>query len=194
MNKIIAREDIHGWFDWEDIYLSALSNTDNGIFVEVGSWMGKSACFMAEHLKASEKNISFFCVDIWDDSFFIDDHSLNVYKKTYGVDTLLDIFKYNLQKYDVLDFVTIKQMTSVEAAKTFEDESLDLVFLDALHDYESVKTDLNAWYPKLKKNGLFAGHDFFWSPDGVQKAVTEFTKQNNLNFKTSNQSWFLEKP
>ena len=69
---------------------------------------------------------------------------------------------------------------SVEKAKDFKDNSLDFVYLDARHDYAGVKEDLEAWWPKLKQGGLFAGHDFV--PDGnlkegafgVQKAVWEF--------------------
>ena len=37
---------------------------------------------------------------------------------------------------------------------TFEDNSIDFIFLDASHKYSDVRDDLNAWYTKIKKGRL----------------------------------------
>ena len=70
---------------------------------------------------------------------------------------------------------------SIEAAKDIEDKSLDLVFIDADHSYESVLQDIKAWLPKVRKGGILSGHDYdypkFW---GVKKAVDELLKNVNL--------------
>lgn len=50
--------------------------------------------------------------------------------------------------------------TSIEAAKDFEDESLDAVYIDAEHDEDSVREDIRAWRPKIKRGGILSGHDF----------------------------------
>ena len=72
---------------------------------------------------------------------------------------------------------------STEVAKTIPDESLDWVFIDADHRYESTKADLEAWFPKVRKGGVISGHDYkhFTVPTpsgdyvfGVIKAVDEF--------------------
>jgi len=49
--------------------------------------------------------------------------------------------------------------SSVEEAAHTEDGGLDVVFIDGKHDFESVKEDVAAWLPKLKKNGMICGHD-----------------------------------
>ena len=65
---------------------------------------------------------------------------------------------------------------SHEAAEMMENESLDFVFLDAQHDYQSVKRDIACWLPKVKKGGLMSGHDYDPNPErnyGVIPAVNE---------------------
>mmetsp|Transcript_53398 Transcript_53398/g.125593 ORF Transcript_53398/g.125593 Transcript_53398/m.125593 type:complete len:158 (+) Transcript_53398:161-634(+) len=68
---------------------------------------------------------------------------------------------------------------SLSAVEDFDDESLDFVYLDAMHEYEFVKKDLIAWWPKVKVGGLFCGHDYKdgYMPHanfGVLSAVDEF--------------------
>ena len=54
----------------------------------------------------------------------------------------------------------------------FVDESVRFVFIDADHSYDAVLSDLKEWWPKLRKGGIFAGHDYgvkAWP--GVKRAV-----------------------
>ena len=55
----------------------------------------------------------------------------------------------------------------------FEDESLDLLFIDGLHTYEQVLIDSRNYYSKVKTGSIFSGHDYTAIP-GVNKAVKEF--------------------
>lgn len=73
----------------------------------------------------------------------------------------------------------IWRMTSVEAARKVPDRSLDFVYIDARHDYESVKEDVAAWCSKVRPGGILAGHDYVDGdlPEGefyVKSAVDEF--------------------
>lgn len=68
---------------------------------------------------------------------------------------------------------------SSEAAKLFQDGSLDWVYLDANHSHKGVLEDLAAWYPKVKNGGMICGDDFlqgryFHTDFGVVAAVNEF--------------------
>ena len=42
----------------------------------------------------------------------------------------------------------------------FADGLFDLVFIDAAHDYESTKRDIEIWRKKVKPGGILCGHDF----------------------------------
>jgi predicted O-methyltransferase YrrM len=84
----------------------------------------------------------------------------------------------------------IVRTTSVEAAKQFEDESLDFVFIDANHQEKFVTEDINAWYPKVRPGGILSGHDYanLRGRDGVDSdnwrvipAVQKFIKQHNYD-------------
>ena len=54
----------------------------------------------------------------------------------------------------------ILRNTSVAAAATFADASVDFVFIDARHTYDAVSEDLRAWWPKIRPGGILAGHDY----------------------------------
>ena len=65
---------------------------------------------------------------------------------------------------------------SQDFVNSFEDESLDYIFIDGDHSYEGALRDCELFFPKIKSGGIFAGHD--WSFDGVRKAVNEFKDRN----------------
>ena len=182
LNKI---KDIIGWFDFQEIYDEAVENfSDGDIFLEVGCFMGKSTYYLCEKIKESGKDIKVYVIDIFEAEC---EHHADLIK---GKD-LLEIFKENLSKY--LDIITIIKGKSQEVFNQLEDNHFSMIFIDAAHEYESVKLDINNFYHKLKQNGIFAGHDYGETTAGVGKAVDEFVEENNLKLEIKTASWYLIK-
>ena len=78
--------------------------------------------------------------------------------------------------------------------------------IDAGHDYNSVKKDIEEWWPKVKIGGVMGGDDYAYSDTNeVKLAVEEFCKTHNLelqildNFKRNSnriskvKNWMIEK-
>jgi len=61
---------------------------------------------------------------------------------------------------------------SAAAVKLFNPSDFDFVFIDAAHDYESVRDDIRRWLPMVKTGGWLCGHDYPNFP-GVVRAVDE---------------------
>ena len=76
-------------------------------------------------------------------------------------------------------------MRSDSASKLFPDESIDFVMIDGAHDYESVKLDIQSWFPKLKKGRVMAGDDLDWP--GTTQALQEMFPNGFKSF--DNKIW-----
>lgn len=154
------------WFTYPTLYSTMVEKyPSKSHFVEVGTWKGMSAAYMAVEIINSNKDIKFDCIDIWD---YLDSQS-DIPEDSF--ENLYEIFLENISP--VKHMITPIRELSWDGAKHYKDNSLDFVFIDAAHDYESVKKDINAWFPKVKDGGTIAGHDYAWCDD-VKKAVHEF--------------------
>jgi Methyltransferase domain len=172
---------IQGWFTFPGLYKQMVDRFPEGShFVEVGAWLGKSTSFMAVEILNSGKCIDFDVVDTWGGS-----NEITLYTKEEK-ETLYKSFLQNMAP--VNNIVNPIRMHSVDAAKLYEDKSLDFVFIDAGHEYDEIMSDLNAWYPKVKNEGIIAGHDYFflndsehgWKYPGVRDAVNIFFNNKAL--------------
>lgn len=160
-------EDIHGWFDYQELYSWVVDKfPSESKFVEVGVWKGKSVAYMAVEIINSGKKIKFECIDNWE---YVDGLQYDIEKSFFG-DDIYKEFMNNIRP--VSHIVNPIKSISWEAASLYDDKSLDFIFIDAAHDYDSVKKDIIAWLPKIKSGGILAGHDYS-SHMQVKMAVDE---------------------
>jgi predicted O-methyltransferase YrrM len=175
---------LEGWFNMEKQYLELLDATpEGGVFVELGCYKGKSTSFIGVEIHKQKRDIKFFAVD----SFMGATNStdLNEQKAYEGVTEIELAYAINIS--EVGNKVKTIKSLSHEASNLFEPNSVDVIFIDAGHSYEAVKADIQAWLPKMKPNGIMAGHDFnAWH--GVNRAVTQIFGKPH---KVENDCWFI---
>lgn len=190
------------WFSAADIYRRQVENARSGAkFVEVGAWKGRSTSFMAVEIIRSGKPILFFTVDHWLGSPGEAAHESD---KDVRHGRLFEVFKANIAP--VAHCVTILRDYSVSAAAQFADGDLDFVYIDAGHTYEDVKSDLAAWWPKVRPGGVMAGDDWCFFDEaknefGVRRAVQEFFAEQGRKIRVEPgmpnpgwQQWLVENP
>lgn len=128
--------------------------------------------------------------------------SRDILKDWKGVLKCVDIWTNQENFQSAMEILGADRMIkgkSVDVAKTFEDGSLDFVYIDADHSYEAVKEDYNAWLPKVRKGGVIAGHDYGENDCiGVKQFIDEISK-DQFQFTTGDfwnnceyQSWYKE--
>lgn len=161
---------IQGWFYCPEFYQHVVNQLpQDAAIVEIGTWRGRSTCFLAECIKRSGKSVKFWAVDTFEGS------NEAAHKETIsGMATdLYTDFVANLKMCQVDDVVTPLRSTSTAASQQFQDQFLDFVMIDGSHDYESVRADIQTWLPKIKSGGIMAGDDYGGSWQGVTQAVDE---------------------
>src|SRR5512147_200969 len=125
-------QNIHGWMNYEGLYSDMVKRFPDGSrFVEVGSWVGRSACYLGVEIINSGKNIKLDCVDTWlgAPELMQEDVIVN--------GTLYSDFITNIEP--LKDVIKPIRLTSTQASHLYEDESLDFVFLDADHTKEGIE-------------------------------------------------------
>ncbi len=165
-------QNIPGWFTYPRLYKDMITKFPSGShFVEVGIFEGKSLAYLIIEIINAKKDIIVTAVDSFEGIYapgFIS--GIDLYNK------FCDNLKPLQNKFNLV------RDKSWSAADGFADKSLDFVFIDAAHDYVSVKKDILAWLPKVKDDGIIAGHDYP-SDVGVREAVDEiFGEINNREY------------
>jgi predicted O-methyltransferase YrrM len=83
------------------------------------------------------------------------------------------------------NYVMLKK-TSMEALESFEDSSLDFVYIDGDHRYKYVKEDIEGWARKVRVGGIVSGHDYIGSLSPriiieVKPAVHEYVAEHKIH-------------
>ena len=163
-----------------------------GVGVEVGVCRGSFSKVILDNWFGS----TLYSIDSWQNQPSVKLDVSNLTQVQYDINFM--ICKERLRSFGPRS--KMLRMFSVDAAKTFADKSLDFVYLDARHDYRSVDEDLRTWWPKMKPNGMFAGHDYKDSfvrnnLVEVKRAVDNFAYEFGLKVNSTSDdnlpSWYI---
>jgi hypothetical protein len=136
------------WIEHIPFAFSLIEKLRPKIFVELGTDFGHSFfafCQAIDQLKLPAKA---YGIDIW---------TIN----NGGADSGEQIFEYvnriNNQHFSY--FSNLLMMTFDEAIQYFNAGEIDLLHIDGMHDYASVKHDFESWLPKMSDVGVIIFHD-----------------------------------
>lgn len=135
-----------GELDLIKLYTFAKNVPENGVIVDIGTFHGSSAFAMA---LGSDPSVHVYTVDPFDDPAF-----------------------YRIRKeFGLEDRVIFYKKTGEEVSKDW-DIPIDMLFIDAIHNYDGVKQDLGFFGVHVKKGGLILAHDYYLY-NGIREAIDE---------------------
>ena len=175
-------DSIKGFLDLNEgiaLYEEVKRVSENNFCVEIGSYCGKSTCFIGQACKENKSKL-----------ITIDHHKgseeqqlgelyfdAEVYDEKLGRVNTLPLLEKNLAKFDLEDVVKPLVMDSISASKIVENNA-DLIFIDGSHTFESAESDYELWKNKIKKGGTLAIHDDYDSEDEGGQAPNKIFKQS----------------
>lgn len=156
-------DQIGGWLrDTEAKFLyNTARNSQWGVVVEIGSWLGKSTVYLAMGSKAGNRS----------KVYAIDPHRGGIEHERIAQNySTFEKFLENIKKAGVEDIVIPLRKTSQEVAQNWS-APIKFLWIDGDHSYEGAKADFELYFPFVVEGGVIAFHD---STQGyVQRVVQE---------------------
>jgi predicted O-methyltransferase YrrM len=188
--------DLEGWLSRSEgdrlAFLASQVPADQCI-VELGSYRGKSSCFLARGALAGNRPLV-HCVDLWS---LGGQWETDVARRAgpplhQDHPEHYEAFKSTLRRFGLTDVIIEVHGNTTEVGASWGGPPVGLLFVDADHRCESTKADLDAWTPHMAPGGWVVCHDY-WNDDypGVMQAVDEW-KHDRLLAETGGTSSMIE--
>ena len=166
------------------VHLINLMLGDDAVGAEVGVFRGITTCTLVQNCPGIKK---LYAIDSWVPyTDYIKEPynsipSLVFDKKDIEFVKLTAL--HNIEYSGASERVQVIEMESNEAAKLFDDNFLDFIFLDAHLTIEQLHQDLVVWCSKVRPGGIIAVHDT--NIKEVHTAVLDYIKIKNIKSKIS---------
>lgn len=153
--------EISGWMqqnELEWLYEASGSLPGGSLVIESGTWKGRSTAA----LWLANQRVTLVTVDTWLGQANV---RFTAHAEATERDVFLD-FMRNMAGIGVYPTwyegrkpgLYYLRMDTVDAASLFDDETVDLLFVD--DDHSLIARSADAWYPKVKLGGIASGHDY----------------------------------
>jgi predicted O-methyltransferase YrrM len=150
------------------LYDLARSLPDESVVLEIGSYLGASACVLGLALKESRSKL--ICVDTWNN-------------ETMPEGTLDTLSAFRTNTHTFHNMITVVRKRSEDLGPDDVPGQVALAFIDGDHSYESVRVDIERVLPFMASNAIIAFHDaaggFF---PGVSRAFGELLASGQFVF------------
>ena len=170
---IVKSSLIDGWlFEGEHQFLWDLATeSTQGDIVEIGSWMGKSACIFAGACIEHAPDTRVYCIDPFT---MLGSPTQEAYHKRITKGLTGTFFQF-IQHASELGYYNqvVPLATTSSLAEPAMPDACRLAFIDARHDYQGVSTDTRLAIPKIRPGGVLALHDA-----GVYGGVDQHIEQD----------------
>lgn len=173
----------HGWFsDSNQKWLHHfIVTTKPQVVIEVGSWLGNSTIFMAQHMQPGAQ---LYAIDHFEGSIETD-YLSDMYP------TLYQQFLSNAIHANVNNTIIPIKQSSQEAFNSLNGKvKADLIYIDAAHDTESVYKDITMYSQLLDTHGIMTGDDWGWP--SVRAAVERYAQEHGKQVVAEGNFWFYQ--
>jgi predicted O-methyltransferase YrrM len=150
--------------------LLAANDTPQGEIVEIGSFMGRSTCWLAAGVM-DKKGVKVNAVDHFKGS---PEHQAGQFaecRELIEKGSTLENFKANIKAAALEPYINPMVGTSEEMVRGWT-KPIRLLFIDGDHSYEASKRDFELWSPYVCNGGVIALHDI-----SVFIGVTRFYRE-----------------
>lgn len=138
------------------VYRLAVDWPARGDIVELGAWIGLTTCYLATACRVRDEG-RVYAVDTFRGTREGGTSYPSI--ERFGGSTL-SAFREQLQRADVADLVTEIPALTPEAAGMYTGAPVRFLLIDADHSYKGVRSDFEAWWPRVAPNGLIVFHDY----------------------------------
>ncbi len=181
VNLDLSKCDLQGWNGQHGLLTKFNTNFDHQIVIDLGVWKGQSTLTLANSLKKSNLNGTVIAIDTFLGS--PEHHYETLYSRfPGGRPDLYEIFLANILNYGFESYVIPLVQTSIGAQYILKKAGIKAthIHIDAAHEYEEVKRDIQEYYQLLEVGGIMVCDDYIPGWPGVVKAVDEFCSEFNL--------------
>lgn len=174
--------DHQGWNGFNSLLTELNKDFDEQIIVDLGVWKGQSTITLAENLRSNNINGVVIAVDTFLGS---PEHQKRNFYKLFsgGRPSLYETFLNNIWNKGLQDYIIPLPQTTIGACHILKRSGLSPTFVhvDAAHEYEEVKRDIEEYYEILRPDGVMVCDDYVDGWPGVMKAVDEFAKDHDIS-------------